>query len=192
MRFVRGLMILFVFCFFICVADLFQHYNLLPKIVYEFKFMEILNFLATVFFGVFIPYFISQSLDNKKSNRLFLIDECKDMLVEISVINNLIINLEINVEVEDKSKNDIMYFLEKSEKKLDNLIFFLEEGQLPSKIYNSDEFKQSFINYWEDITGGDLMSENFVFSDEFKSLTTSSFYDLEKHIKSYIVKLNRN
>ena len=96
------------------------------------------------------------------------------------------------MEVEDKSKNDIMYFLEKSEKKLDNLIFFLEEGQLPSKIYNSDEFKQSFINYWEDITGGDLMSENFVFSDEFKSLTTSSFYDLEKHIKSYIVKLNRN
>lgn len=188
---IKGLMFAFVFCFFICIADFFQHLHLMPTIVYEFKFMEILNFLATVFFGIFIPFYISKSLDNKKSNRLFLIDECKNMLDEINKINDFIITLEIDLIVDEKNKNELLYLLEKSEKKLDNLIYFLGEGQLPLDIYNSDEFKISFIKYWDDITGGELMSESFVFSDEFRSLATVSFYELEKHIKSYIIKLSK-
>ena len=188
---INGLMFLFVFCFFICIADCIQHYNLMPRIIYEFKFMEILNFLVTIFFGIFIPYYISKSLDNKKSNRLFLIDECKDMLDDISKINCLLINLKINSVVDENNKNELVYLLEISEKKLDNLIFFLEEAGLPLDVYNSDDFKISFIKYWDDITGGELMSESFIFSDEFRSLTTISFYNLEKHIKSYIVKLSK-
>lgn len=188
---INGFIFLFIFCFFICIADCIQHYNLMPKIIYEFKLMEILNFLVTVFFGIFIPYYISKSLDNKKSNRLFLIDECKDMLNDIGEINNLLINLKINLPVDENNKNELVYLLEISEKKLDNLIFFLEEAGLPSDVYNSDDFKISFIKYWDDITGGELMSKSFIFSDEFRSLTTISFYDLEKHIKSYIVKLSK-
>ena len=74
---------------------------------------------------------------------------------------------------------------------LPQCMVFLEEAGLPSDVYNSDDFKISFIKYWDDITGGELMSKSFIFSDEFRSLTTISFYDLEKHIKSYIVKLSK-
>lgn len=190
MKVIKVLIFFFVFCFFICIATFIQNYNLCPKLDYEVKIIDFMNLLATASIGLAIPFFISKWVDNNKTIKLLLIEECKETLVEVQKLHLLISGFQLGTTITIEQQNGIMFLLETSEKKLDNLIFLLSDAKLSQNIYNSTNFKNTFLKYWEDLTGEGLMSENYIFDDSFKSLITISYYDLEREIKHFIIKIS--
>lgn len=189
MKLIKLLIIVFLSCFFICIATFLQNYNLTPKIDYEIKLIELMNLLATVVIALAIPFYVTKLIDDKKANKLMLIDECKTMLDDVASVKNFIVALPIGLVVSSVQQDEIMFKLENSEKQLDNLIFYLSQIKLPNNLFDEDSFKQNFWDYWEGITGGSLMSNSFTMTQDLKSTTNSSFLDLEKELKSFILKL---
>ncbi len=190
MKVIKALIILFIFFFLIALGDLFQNLNIIPSIDYEMKMFDILNLLSTIAIALLIPFYISKFIDKEKSIKDFLKIECIDMLTEMSNLNLFLHNFKIGQNLTEDDKDNIMFLLEKSEKKLDNLIDYLLDAKLPHSVFNSDDFKNSFFKYWEAVTGGDLMSESFIYNEEFRSNETIAFSSLEKDIKKFIVKLS--
>lgn len=190
MKVIKALIILFIFFFLIALGDLFQNLNIIPSIDYEMKMFDILNLLSTIAIALLIPFYISKFIDKEKSIKDFLKIECIDMLTEMSNLNLFLHNFKIGQNLTEDDKDNIMFLLEKSEKKLDNLIDYLLDAKLPHSVFNSDDFKNSFLKYWEAVTGGDLMSESFIYNEEFRSNETIAFSSLEKDIKKFIVKLS--
>lgn len=189
MKVIKLLIIGLIFCFFICIATFLQNYNLTPKIDYEVKLVELMNLLATVSIGLAIPFYVTKLIDDKKANKLMLIDECKTMLGDVASVKNFIASLPTGVVVTATQQDEIMLKLEISEKQLDNLIYYLSEAQLPKNLFDEILFKQNFLDYWDVITGGSLMSNNFSMTQDLKSSNQLSFLDLEKELKSFIAKL---
>lgn len=189
MKVIKFLIIILIFCFFICIATFLQNYNLTPKIDYEIKLIELMNLLATVSIGLAIPFYVAKLIDDKKANKLMLIDECKTMLGDVASVKNFIVALPIGIVVNTAQQDEIMLKLEISEKQLDNLIYYLSQAQLPKNLFDEISFKQNFLDFWDAITGGSLMSNNFSMTQDLKSTTNLSFLDLEKELKSFIAKL---
>ena len=133
---------------------------------YELKISELGLMLATLSVGIFIPFFATKLTDTDRSVKMELRDECKEALASLQKISDKIDFCYSRRVVTKADKEEINIYFSDCELMIDNLHDSLKcaFGNNTEQIYKG--IKDSFIEYWKIITGGELMNDSYTVIDE--------------------------
>jgi hypothetical protein len=152
---------------------------------------DIANFVIATVVAILIPMSLSPILKNKRVIKDFLIDEVKDCINFLASIKSSVDDMSI------KGSND-----ENDRVKINSMIaqdLGMKIGSLAEQLEVSFKNKcpelkntltEKYNEYWREMTGGDLMSQNFTFSLGFRALHDRNYAKLQACLKKTIHEIN--
>ncbi|HMK05008.1 MAG TPA: hypothetical protein VK489_12480 [Ferruginibacter sp.] len=154
-----------IFCLGVLFGFFFQHY---PYIQWnpEIKIYEVFQVITTLFIALAIPFFIKKWIDDSRVVKTLLNKESDDISVEAKKINEKFISSYNtgNITSQDKKFINITF------SQIENLIQTFESSIRVcfNNRCNSQfqDFKIAYLEYWHNVTSGDLMSDSFTIIDE--------------------------
>lgn len=152
---------------------------------------EATNFILTLFVAVYVPIGLNQWLDSKRYLKGFLIDEVKSCLLKLEVIKNKIDICEIENKSDMKDKREILSkfgFLDISINSLNKQLGRSFGGKSGEIIKSLDKAR---LQYWKDVTDGELMNEKFVINKTFCKTHNRAYFKLEGYLKKIVYLINQ-
>jgi hypothetical protein len=158
----------------------------------EVGISDLANLILTIIVAVLIPLSLSPILADKRISKDLLIKEIEGCILFLGKIKETIDNnaLENKISKTDSQKinsmigPDLSIKLESAREQL-NIAFGEKSGKL------RDGINQSYIEYWREITGGDLMSDNFKFDLKFRNHHDRNYAKLESKLKKAVHEINK-
>jgi len=178
MKIIRIVVIVAVFAFGILLGFTVKNF---PVIQWnkEIKIYEAFQVLTTLFIALVIPFFIKRWIDDSRVVKSLLKEEANDISDEVKKINKIFQECFKNGFIDSADKKSInMTFSQ-----LDNLIEIFEKS-ITVAFGNRcnvqfQDFKIAYLEYWKNITSGDLMANSFSVVNEdfyyFHSVEYSKF-----------------
>ncbi len=152
---------------------------------------DIANFVIATVVAVLIPVSLSPILKNKRVIKDFLIDEVKDCIDFLTSIKASVDDMAIRGSSEESDRVKINSMIAQD---LGMKIGSLAEQLEVSFKNKCPEIKtaltERYGEYWREMTGGDLMSQNFTFSLGFRATHDRNYAKLQACLKKTIHEIN--
>lgn len=152
---------------------------------------DIANSIIAVVVAVLIPISLSPILSNKRAIKDFLINEVKDCTDFLTSIKTLIDDMSIknNKINEDRIKINSMIARDLG-MKIGSIADQLETSFKNKCPKLTNNLRERYNEYWREVTGGELMSQDFEFNLIFKSMHDKNYSKLQATLKKAIHEIN--
>lgn len=166
-----------------CYLD-FPYLQLDPKI----NLLSAANLLISILIAFLIPLYFKKLTEEKHDQKVFLIDDFKELITIIKKIRSIISEAYSNRIFSIKDRDNIILTFSEAEQKVnsikDQILLF---GNGSRKI--SDDLTDHLLEYEDYLTGGELMMSRFNKVDQrFYTDNNTKYNKLETEIKKLIHK----
>lgn len=157
----------------------------------EFGFGDIANFLLALVLAIVIPVSLNTWLDNERHIKDHLIDEIKDCISELKLIKQKIDDCNISKKFEEQDRREMLSKISCFEMKISSVRNQLKSSFKRSSSEICEDLYPKYIEYWIELTGGELMNKDFKISYSFCKNHNRAYLKIEGYLKSCIHVINR-
>ncbi|MEX2261601.1 MAG: hypothetical protein WD696_06600 [Bryobacteraceae bacterium] len=171
----------------VCIAAYFQIGGL--RLNLEIKPVELATFLVSAFIAVFLQYYLATQVNDRRSEKNLLIDNCRDALTILKSCRDLFWNCYESGKLTKSNKTSILGYLRSLANSLDSLESAVGLSQFSKLKYQFRPAKDAYFSYKNALTGSGFPARpyrNDALADHEKT-----YRDLNAEIQSLLFQINK-
>jgi hypothetical protein len=191
MKLLKIFLIIIIFLAGILVGFYLKNF---PNITWnhEVKIYEVFQVLSTLFIGIGIPFLIKKWIDDSRNIKSLLVDEGKDIIIESKKIKDAIFKYFEQGSISEKEKQLLLSLFTQLENSIARFKISLETsfGMKCNSEYQS--FKIAYYEYWNNVTGGELMSSTVTeINSDFLDFHTAEYNTFQNSLRVFLIALQK-
>lgn len=157
----------------------------------EVGITDLANLILTIVVAFLIPLSLSPIITNKRTIKDFLINETKNCIDFLISIKSIIEENSLKNEDSDDAKKRINYMISTGlGAKISSLTEQLNTSFKKQSYKDIRNIDENYKEYWQEITGGELMSNDFKFDIKFCLSHDKGYRKIESCLKKIIHNIN--
>lgn len=157
-----------------------------PKI----NILGLANFIFSVALAVYIPFVVKKTLEEKRDQKVFLIEDFKELILSVKRVKSIISEAHSDGSFSVQNRDSIVYIFGEALYTVYSITEQIKAIFGNNAEYLSNNLLNIFLKYEEHVTGGKLMKKSFINVDkEFYGENNKKYNQFETEVKKLIYEI---